>query len=252
MLVVGLKLTSSELLLSIQFSSVTQLCLTLGDPMDSISPGLPVHCQLLEFTQTRVHWVSDAIQPSHPLLSPSPPAINLASIKIFSRWPKYWTSASVLPMYIQDWFPLRWTGLISLQSKGLSRVFSNTIVQKHQLFGAQLSLYSKSHIHTWLLEKPGKTIALTRQSFVGKVVSLLFNKLSRLVITILPRSKCLLISWLQSPSAVVLEPKKTKSVTVSPSTCHEVMGPDAIMLIFWLEFKARFFTLLFHFHQEAF
>ena len=107
-------------------------------------------------------------------------------------------SASVLPMHILDWFPLGWTGWISLQSKGLSRVFSNTTVQKHHFFGVQLSLQSNSHIHT------GKTIALTRQAFVGKVMSLLFNMLSRLVIAFLPRSKCLFISWLQSPSAVIL------------------------------------------------
>ena len=90
----------------------------------------------------------------------------------------------------------------------------------------------------------GKTIALTRQTFVCKVLSLLFNMLSRLIITFLPRSKCLLISWLQSPSAVILEPKKIKSLTVSivsPSICHEVMGPDAMILIFWmLRFKPDF------------
>ena len=78
----------------------------------------------------------------------------------------------------------------------------------------------------------GKTIALTKQNCVGKVMSLLLNMLSRLVITFLPRSKHLLISWLQSPSAVILEPTKIKSVTVSPSTCHEVMGPDAMILVF--------------------
>ena len=100
-------------------------------------------------------------------------------------------SASVLPMNIQEWFALGWTGWISLQSKGLSRVFSNTTVQKHQFFGAQLSLYSDSHIHTWLLEI---TIALTRWTFVSKVISLLFNMLSRFVIAFLPRSKHLLIS----------------------------------------------------------
>ena len=109
-------------------------------------------------------------------------------------------SASVLPMNIQDWFPLGWTGLISLRFKGLSRVFPNTTVQKHQFFGAQPSLRSNSHIHTWLLEK---TIALTIWIFVGKVMSLLFNMLSRFVIAFLPRSKHLLISWLQSPSAVI-------------------------------------------------
>ena len=114
-------------------------------------------------------------------------------------------SASVLLMNIQDWFPLGWTGWISLQSKGLSKIFSNTTVQKHQFFSAQLSLESSSHIHTWLL---GKTIVLTRWNFVSKVMSLLFNMLSRLIIAFLPRSKCLLISWLQSPSAVILEPPR--------------------------------------------
>ena len=110
-------------------------------------------------------------------------------------------SAWVPPMNIQDWFSLGLTGLISLQSKGLSRVFSNTTVQKHKFFDTQLSLWSNSHIHTW------KTIALTRWTFVSKVMTLLFNMLSRLVMAFLPRSKCLLISWLQSPSAVIVEPK---------------------------------------------
>ena len=116
-----------------------------------------------------------------------------------------------------------------MQSKGLSRVFSNTTVQKHQFFGAQLSLWSSSHMTT------GKTIALTRRNFVDKVMSLLFNMLLKFVIAFLPRSKRLLISWLQSPSAVILEPKKIKSVTVSivlPSVCHKVMGPNAMILVF--------------------
>ena len=120
-------------------------------------------------------------------------------------------STSVLPMNTQDWSPSEWTGWISLQSKGLSRVFSNTTVQKHQFFGTQLSSPSNSHIHTWLWS----CIALTRWTFVVKVMSLLLNMLSRLVITFLPRSKRLLISWLQSPSAVTLEPPKIKSDTVS-------------------------------------
>ena len=134
-------------------------------------------------------------------------------------------------MNIQDWFPLGWTCWISLQSKGLSRVFSNTTVQKYQLFDPQPSygpILTSIHDH-W------KTIALTRWIFVDKVICLLFNMLSRLVITFLPRSKHLLISWLQSPSAVILEPPKIKSVTVSivsPSICHEVMGPDAMILFF--------------------
>ena len=119
--------------------------------------------------------------------------------------------------------------MISLQSKELSRVYYNTTVQNHQFFSAQLSLQSNSHMTT------GKTIALTRWTFVGKVMSLLLNMLSRLVIAFLPKSKGLLISWLQSPSAVILEPKKIKSLTVSivsPSICHEVMGPDVMILVF--------------------
>ena len=132
-----------------QFSSVAQSCLTLCYPMDSNMPGLPVYHQLPEFTQTHVHWVGDAIQPSHPLLSPLLPPSIIPSIRVFSnesvlriRWPKDWSfSFNISPSNeFQDWFPLGWTGWISLQSKGLSRVFSNTTVQKHQLFSAQLSL----------------------------------------------------------------------------------------------------------------
>ena len=110
--------------------------------------------------------------------------------------------ASVLRMNTQDWSPLGWTGWISLQSKGLTRVFSNTTVQKHQFFGASFLQSPLSHPYMTY----GKTIALTTWTFVGKVMSLLFNILSRLVITFLPRSKRFLISWLQSPSAVILEP----------------------------------------------
>ena len=121
-------------------------------------------------------------------------------------------SASVLPMNIQNLVPLGWTGWISLQSKRLSRVFSNTTVQKHRFFGTQPKfIIQLSHPYM----TTGKTIALTRWTFVGKVVSLLFNILSSLVIAFLPRSKCLLISWLQSPFAMVLKPKKVKSLTVS-------------------------------------
>ena len=141
-------------------------------------------------------------------------------------------STLVLSRNIQDWFPLGLTGWISLQSKGLSRVFSNTIVQKHKFFGTQLSLWYHYQIYIWLLEK---NIALTRQTFVDKVMSLLFNMLSRLVITFLPRSKHLLISWLQSPSAVILEPRKIKSVTVStvsPSIYHESDGTGCQYLSF--------------------
>jgi len=147
----------------VQFSSVAQSCPTLCNPMNRSTPGLPVHHQLLECTQTHVHWVGDPIQPSHPLSAPSPPAFNLSQHQsLFQRCQLFASggqsigvsaSTSVL-VNIQDWSPLGWTGWISLQSKGLSRVFSNTTVQKHQFFSAQLSLWSNSHIYTWLLEKP--------------------------------------------------------------------------------------------------
>ena len=145
----------------VQFSSVAQSCPTLCDPMNLSMPGLPVHHQLLEFTQTHVHRVGDAIQPSHPLLSPFPPAPNpfqhQSLFQLFA-WGGQTTGVSALasffPKNTQDWSPLGWTGWISLQSMGLSRVFSNTTVQKHQFFGAQLSSQSNSHIHTWPLEKP--------------------------------------------------------------------------------------------------
>ena len=132
-----------------QFNSVTWLCLTLCDPMDCSMPDLPIHHQLPEFTQTHVHWVGDAIQPSHLLSSPSPPTFNLSQHQGLFKWVSsscggqsigVSASASVLSMNIQDWFPLGWTDWISLLYKGFSRVFSNTTVQKHQCFGAQLSL----------------------------------------------------------------------------------------------------------------
>ena len=129
-------------------------------------------------------------------------------------------SASVLPMNIQDWSS-GWTGWISLQSKGLSSVFSNATVQNYQFFGAQLSSPSESHIHSWLLEKS----VLIKQTFVGKVMSLLFNMLSRLVIIFLPRSQHLLIWWLQSPSAVILEPKEIKSL-IKCFHCFPVYFPQ--------------------------
>ena len=148
-------------------------------------------------------------------------------------------------MNIQDWFHLGRTGWISLQSKGLSRVFSNTTVQKHQFFGSRF-LYSPTltSIHDYW-----------KKTIVGKVMSLLFNKLSMLVITFLPRSKRLLISWLQSPSVVILEPK-IKSATVcivSPSICHEVIGPDTMISVFWmLSFKPTFSLSSFTFIKRLF
>ena len=143
--------------MTIFFSSVAQSCPTLCDPMYRSTPGLPVHHQFPEFIQTHVHRVSDAIQPSHPLSSPFPLPPIPPSIRVFSnestlrmRWPKYWSfSFSIIPSKeIPGLISSEWTVWISLQSKGLSRVFSNTTVQKHQFFSAQLSSQSNSHIHT--------------------------------------------------------------------------------------------------------
>jgi len=173
----------------------------------------------------RVHSDSRPSQWSHPVISSSVvpfsscpkslPASESFPMSHLFAWGGENTGvsalASFLPKKSQGWSPSEWTDWISLQSKGLSRVFSNTTDQKHQFFGPQPSSQSISHIHTWPQEKT----ALTRRTFVGKVMCLLLNMLSRLVITFLPRSKSLLISWLQSPSAVILEPHKIKSDTVS-------------------------------------
>ena len=163
------------------------------------------------------------------------------SIRVFSnksavhiRWPKYWSfSFSISPSNEHPGlisFRMDWLDLLAVQGtpKNLLQYHSSkaSILLQSVFFIVQLS-------HRYMT--PGKTIALTRQIFVGKVMSLLFNMLSRLVITFLPRSKYLLISWLQSPSAVILEPRKVKSATVStisPSICHYVMGPDAMILVF--------------------
>ena len=147
-----------------QFSSVAQSSLTLHDPMNRSTPGLPVHHQLLEFTQT--HTIQSVMPSIHVilcrpllLLPPIPPSIRVFSSEstLRMRWPKYWSfSFSISPSKeipgLQ--IPSEWTGWISLKSKGLSRVFSNTTVQKNQFFNAQPSSQSNSHIHTWPLEKP--------------------------------------------------------------------------------------------------
>ena len=208
------------------FSSVQSLSrVRLCDSMDCSTPGLLVHHQLPEFTQTHVHRVSDAIQPSHPLSSPSP-TFNLSSIRVFSnesvlhiRWPKYWSfSFSISPSKEHPrltTFRMDWLDLLAVQRtlKSLLQHHSSkaSIVWCSAFFTVQLS-------HPYMTT--GKTIALTRWTFVGKVMSLLLNMLSRF----LPRSKRLLISWWQSPSAVILEPPKIKSdtvSTVSPSISQE-------------------------------
>ena len=145
--------------------SVTKWCLTLSNPMDCSMPGFPVHHQLPELAQTHVQRVGDAIQPSHPLLivpfssclQSLPASGSFLMSRLFESGGQSIGAsalASVLPMNIQEWFPLGWTGWISLQSKGLSRVFSNTTVQKSQFFSAQPSSQSNFHIHTWPQEKP--------------------------------------------------------------------------------------------------
>ena len=171
----------------------------------------------------------------HPLLLL--PSI-FPSIRVFSnesvlrnRWSKYWSfsfsisPANEYPGLIS--FRMDWFDLLAVQGtlKSLPQHCSSkaSILQCSAFFIVQLS-------HPYVTT--GKIIVLTRQTFVGKVMSLLFNMLSRLLIVFLPRSKCLLISRLQSPSAVILEPQKIKSATVSPSICHEVMGPDAMILVF--------------------
>ena len=155
---IGVHVSLSDL---VSCCSFAQLCPTLGNPMDCSTPGFPVH--LLQFAQTHVHRGRDAIQSSHPVVPVSsclqsfPASGSFLMSQFFTSGGQSIgasVSPSVLPINIQDWFPLGWIGLIFLQSKGLWRVSFNTTVQKHQFFGAQPSSWSNSHNHTWLLEKP--------------------------------------------------------------------------------------------------
>ena len=209
--------------------------------MNNSTPGLPVHHQLLGLPKP---MSIESVMPSSHLILCRPllflPSI-FPSIRVFSnesalriRWPKYRSfSFSVSPSNEHPGlisFRMDWLDLPAVQRtlKSLLQHHSSkaSILQCSAFFIVQLS-------HPYMTT--GKTIPLTRQTFGGKVMSLLFNMLSRLVITFLPRSKHLLISWLQSPSAVILEPPKIKSLTistVSPYICHEVMGPDAMILVF--------------------
>ena len=191
------------------------------------------------------------------LLLPIPPSIRVFSNEstLRMRWPKYWSfSFSISPSNQPPGlisFRMDWLDLLAVQGtlKSLLQHHSS----KASIFGCS-SFFIVHLSHPYMTT--GKTIALTRRTFVGKVMSLLFNMLSNLVITLLPRSKHLLISWLQSPSAVILEPQKIKSdtvSTVSPSISHEVMGQYAMVLVFWmLNFKPIFSLSSFHFHQVAF
>ena len=186
-----------------------QSCPTLCNPMNCSTPGLPVHHQFLEPTQTHVYHISDAIQPSHPLSSRSLPTFNLPSIRVFSsesvlhfRWPKFQSfSFSISPSN-------EYSGLIAFRTDWFDLLaVQGTLKSLLQHHSSKASILWHSAFFIFQLSHPymttGKTIALTRQTFVGKVMSLFFNMLSRLVIAFLPRSRCLLISWLQSPSAVI-------------------------------------------------
>ena len=185
---------------------------------------------------------------------------TLPSIRVFSnesllciRWPKYWSFSFNSPSNEHPGlisFRMDWLDLLAVQGT------LKSLLQHHS---SKASILLHSAFFTVQLSHPyitGKIIALARQTIVGKVMSLLFNMLSRLVITFLPRSKCLPISWLQSPSSVILEPPKMKSdtvSTVSPFISHEVMRPDAMILVFWmLSFKPTFSLLSFTFIKRLF
>ena len=206
---------------------MSKLCPTICNLMDCSTRGSSVLHYLLEFAQIHIHWVDDAIWPSLPLLPTSP---------------KYW-SFSNSPSH-------EYSGLISFRIYYFDLLAVQRTLKESSLipqFKSINPLVFSSYIHTWLLEK---TVVLTIWTFVSKVMSLLFNMLSRFVIAFLSRNKCLLFSWLKSPSAMILEPKKIKFVTASifpPSICCEVI--DAMILVFWmLRFKPAFtlssFTLI--------
>ena len=247
------------------FSSVQFSCSVMSDslrphesqharpPCPSPTPG--VHSDSLS------QWCHPAISSSGVPFSSCPQSLPAAESFPMSQlfaWGGQSTGvsalASFLPKKSQGWSPSEWTCWVSLQSKGLSRVFSNATVQKQASILQRSAFFTVQFSHPYMTT--GKTIALHRWSFVGKVMSLLLNMLSRLVITFLPRSKCLLISWLQSPSEVILEAPKIKSdivSTVSPSISHEVMGPDAMIFIFWmLSFKPTFSLSSFTFIKRLF
>ena len=233
----------------VQFSSVQLLsCVQLF-----VTPWTAAHQASLSITNSRSLpklMSIESVMPSNHLilcrLLILPPSI-FPSIRVFSnasvlriRWPKYWSfSFNISPSNEHPGlisFKMDWLNLLAVQGtfKSLLQHHSSkaSILWHSAFFIVQLS-------HPYIIT--GRTVALTRWTFVGKVMSLLFNKLSRLVITFLPKSKGLSISWLQSPSTVILKPPKRKSVTVStvsPSICHEVMGPEAMILVFWmLSFK---------------
>ena len=211
---------------SLGFSSVAQPCPTLCDPMDCSTPGLPVHHQLPELAQTHVH---KSVMPSNHLilcrplllLPPIPPSIRVFPNEsvLHIRWPKYWNFSSNIspssehPGLIS--FRMHWLDLLAVQET------LKSFLQHHSSKASILqcsAFFIIQFLHPYMTT--GKTIALTRQTFVDKAMSLLFNMLSRLVITFFLRSKHLLFSWLQSPSAVILESRKIKTAAFFPLFPH--------------------------------
>ena len=228
--------------------SVTKSCQPLWDPLKWSTSAFPaLHC-LPEFAQTHVRWVSDAIQQSHPLPPPSLLVLNLSQHEgllesaLCIRWPKYWSFSFSISLSNE------YSGLISSRIDLFELAIQGTcrsLLQHHSskvsiLQCSAFFIVQLSHVHM----ATGKTIALTKWAFAGKVMSLLFNTLSRLFVIFLPWSKCLLSLWLHSPSTVILEPKKIKSVTISalsPIICHKVMGLDVMIFVFWmLSFEPTF------------
>ena len=250
---------------NIQFSSVQLSCSVVSaslpphesqharPPCPSPTPGVYSN------SCPSSRWCHPAISSCRPLLllPPISPSIRVFSNEstLCMKWRKYWSfSFNICPPNEHQGlvsFRMDWLDLLAVQGtvKSLLRHHSSnaSILRHSAFFTVQLS-------HPYMTT--GKTIALTRRTFVGKVMSLLCNMLSRLVITFLPRNKRLLIPWLQSPSAVILEPQKTKSdtvSTVSPPICYEVMGPDAMTLVFWmLSFKPTFSLSSFTFIKRLF
>ena len=242
--------------------SVTESCPTLCNPINCSMPGFPVLQHLPEFAQTYVHWVSDAIQSSHPLSPPFPLALNLSQYQslfqwltsivklvLHIRWPKYWSFSIISPSKEYLGFDLLavWGVLKSLL---LHHSLQATILWHSAFFIVQLP-------HLYITT--GKTIALTIWTFVSPVMSLHCNKLSRFVIAFLPRSKHLLISWLQSPPTVILDfRQKMKSVTVPTFSLpifpiYEVMGLDIMIFAFrMLSFKSAFLLSSFTFIKRLF
>ena len=223
----------------------TQSCPTVWDPMDCSTPAFPVLHYFTKFAQTHVQLIDNAIQSSHPLSHPTPPALNLFQHHGLFQWVgSSHQVAKGLELQLQyqssqwifrvNFFRIDWFDHLAVQRT------LKSLLQHHSLKASILqhsAFFMTSHIHTWLQEKPQLWLygPLLSKWYLW-VMSLLFNMLSRFVIAFLPKSKCLVISWLQSPFAVVLKLKEIKPITVSifyPSVCHEVMRPEAMISVFW-------------------